>query len=69
MLKYFILTVIIMFLGGCSSASTNEEMTAFERCYDGVVYLSHRTGGDNISVKFNRDGKVATKTFDGEECK
>lgn len=64
--------VVVTPLLGCSPSHKDEEsgVEMFERCYDGVVYISNKTAEDrSLSVKFNRDGTVSTKLSNGVECK
>lgn len=67
-MKKFILALLILAVVGCESVVDHDEGKMVEQCYDGVVYVSKITGQANLSVKFNPDSTVATKTFDGREC-
>lgn len=67
-MKKLILALLLLTVVGCESTVNHDEGKMIEQCYDGVVYIEKINGYTNLSVKFNPDSTVATKTFDGREC-
>ena len=68
MLKFVsVLVVAVILASGCSVRTEDAELIVKEKCYDGVVYIDD-SWTDSISVKFLRDGEVATTTIDGKSC-
>ena len=71
-MKLKILTLILLttLLQGCQPAIKETGVVMFEKCYDGVVYVSNNHAGlSSLSVKFNRDSTVSTTLINGVECR